>query len=466
VPLRDRWTHNHSLSFQDVSPMKRLLMPSFSALAFGIGNGACDEVEHPETPYASGGGLTVFDRSSNGFGGPGPSLDALELAAHFAGDAAFEAVFVTAPAPINPGLGPTFNNTSCNSCHPRDGRGLAIAGGPPLFSPLLVRVSLAEGEPEVPGGVVPVPGLGTQVQDHAVYGQSPEAKVVLTWKEIVGEFGDGTPFSLRQPIIEMSYPDGTPVGDEVLMSGRIPPPVFGLGLLEAIPAEVIEALADPEDDDGDGISGRANHVWDAALGEPVLGRFGWKANTADLERQVAAAYADDMGISNPLHPADDGTMDIDQATIDANRFYISTLGVPAPHDGGPEARRGAKIFQTMGCAGCHVESVETGAHEIAALSFQSIRPFSDMLLHDMGPGLADGRPDWEASGSEWRTAPLWGVGLTATVLPLATFLHDGRARTLAEAVLWHGGEAEKSREAFRKAPKSERDALMAFLRSL
>ena len=446
--------------------MKRLLMPSFSALAFGIGNGACDEVEHPETPYASGGGLTVFDRSSNGFGGPGPNLDERELAAHIAGDASFEAVFVTAPAPVNPGLGPTFNNTSCNGCHPRDGRGLAFVGGPPLLSPLLVRVSLADGEPEAPDGVVPVPGLGTQVQDHAVYGQSPEASVLLTWEESVGEYGDGTPFSLRRPLIEMTYPDGTPVGDEVLRSGRIPPPVFGLGLLDAIPAEVIEASADPDDRDGDGISGRANYVWDAQLEEPVLGRFGWKANTGDLERQVAAAYANDMGISSPRHPDEDGTMEIDYATIDATTFYVATLGVPAPHDGGPEARRGERLFGAMGCASCHADSLETGEHPIAALEYQEIRPHTDLLLHDMGPGLADGRPDWDASGSEWRTAPLWGIGLTATVLPLATFLHDGRARTLAEAILWHGGEAENAREAFRNAPEDVRDALLAFLRSL
>jgi len=448
--------------------MKRLLMPSFSALLCCTFASACDEAEHPETPYASGGDLTVFDRSSNGFGGPGPNLDEKELAQHFEGDAAFESVFVTSPAPVNPGLGPTFNNTSCNGCHPRDGRGLAFAGGPPLFSPLLVRVSLAAGAgtPEAPGGVVPVPGLGTQVQDHAVYGQSPEATVLLTWEDIVGEYGDGTPFTLRQPIIEMTYPDGTPVGDEVLMSGRIPPPVFGLGLLEAIPEAMIESLADPDDHDKDGISGRTNQVWDAGLGKAVLGRFGWKANTANLEGQVAAAYANDMGISSPLHPDGDGTMEIDQATIDITTFYVATLGVPAPHEAGPEARHGAKLFRAMGCTGCHAESFETGDHPIAALAHQKIRPHTDLLLHDMGPGLADGRPDWQASGSEWRTPPLWGVGLTATVLPLATFLHDGRARTLAEAILWHGGEGEKSREAFRKARVADREALLAFLRTL
>lgn len=446
--------------------MKRLLMPSFSVLACGIGFGACDEVEHPETPFPAGGGLTVFDRSSNGFGGPGPNLDSDELEQHFAGDATFEAVFVTAPARVNPGLGPVFNHTSCNGCHPRDGRGLAIAGGPPVLSPMLVRVSLPEGEPVAPGGAVPVPGLGTQVQDHGVFGVSPEATVELSWKTEAGAYGDGTPYELRRPIIAMTYPDGRPVEDEVMTSARIPPPVFGLGLLDAISDETLEALADPDDRDGDGISGRVNRVWDARLERTVVGRFGWKANTPRLADQVADAYANDMGISSPVHPESDGGAEIDRATLDATRFYVATLGVPAPHDAGDEARRGEKLFRQMGCDGCHVSKLETGDHDIAALVGQTIRPHTDLLLHDMGPGLADGRPDWAASGSEWRTAPLWGIGLTGTVLPLATYLHDGRARTLAEAILWHGGEGEAAREAFRMAEEADREALLAFLRSL
>ena len=446
--------------------MKRQLMPCFSAIVAGSLISACDEVEHSETPYPAGGDLTVYDRTSNSFGGPGPNLDGDELTRHFDGDVAFEAVFVTAPAPINPGLGPVFNNTSCNGCHPRDGRGLALAGGPPLFSPLLVRVSLADGEPEAPGGVVPVPGLGTQIQDHAVFGAAPEATVELAWEEVPGTYGDGTPYTLRRPNITLRWPDGAPIGPEVLRSPRIPPPVFGLGLLEAVPDAVIEALADPDDADGDGISGRPNRVWDARAGKSVIGRFGWKAGAPDLERQTAGAYAADMGISNPLHPELDGTSDIDDARVQRTAFYVATLGVPAPHASTAATRRARKLFREMGCAGCHIEELESGDHPIRALRHQRFAPHTDLLLHDMGPGLADWRPDWEASGSEWRTPPLWGVGLTGTVLPLASFLHDGRARTLEEAILWHGGEGEASKEAFRTADAARRSALVAYLRSL
>ncbi len=447
--------------------MKRHLMPCFSILVGGTVLIACDEAEHPETPFPAGGDLTVYDRSSNGFGGPAPNLDAVALGRHVAGDAAFEAVFVTAPAPVQGGLGPRFNHTSCEGCHPRDGRGLALVGGPPLNSPLLVRVSLAAGEPEAPGGAVPVPGLGTQVQDHGVFGVAPEATVALAWEEVAGAYGDGTPYALRRPSVTLTWPDGTPVGPEVLRSVRIPPPVFGLGLLEAIDGAAIEALADPDDADGDGISGRVNRVWDGRAGRVAIGRFGWKANTVDLERQVAGAYFNDMGITSSLHPEPDAPSEIDDETVALTTFYVATLGVPAPRARDAEARRGEATFSAMGCDGCHVATTfVTGEHPIAELARQAIRPHTDLLLHDMGPGLADGRPDWEASGSEWRTAPLWGIGLTETVLPLATYLHDGRARTLAEAILWHGGEAEAAKEAFRSAPTREREAVLAFLRSL
>lgn len=457
--------------------MKRLLMPCFRTTSHArvlavalatVAGPACDGDEDPETPFALvAGDLTIFDRSSNAFKTAAPNLDDDELALHVAGDGTFDAVFVTAPAPVNAGLGPTFNATACSGCHPRDGRGLALTGGPPLFSPLLVRVSLPEGEPEAPGGAVPVPRLGTQIQDHAVYGESAEATVRLMWEDVRGAYGDGTPYTLRRPVLDIRYPDGTPIEANIMTSPRVPPPVFGLGLLEAVPEATIAALADPDDADGDGISGRMNHVWDDKEGRAVLGRFGWKANTKDLEHQVAGAYFNDMGITSPLHPAEDGTTEIGKDTVDLTAFYIQTLGVPAPDqraDRGAVAR-GERLFRQMGCASCHVEDLETGPHAVGALANQRIRPYTDLLLHDMGPGLADHRPDWEASGTEWRTTALWGLGLTETVLPGASYLHDGRAKTVAEAILWHGGEAEKAREAFRNASSGEREALLTFLRS-
>lgn len=444
--------------------MNRLLMPCSYAVALALQPSwsACDG-EHSETPYAAG-ELTVFDRSSNAYSFPAPTLSNAELARHQAGDAAFEARFVTAPAPINPGLGPVFNHTSCAGCHPRDGRGLALVGGPPLLSPLLVRVSL-EGQDEH-GGPIAVAGLGTQIQDHAVYGVAPEAEVVLDWHEVPGEYGDGTPYLLRYPEVRLIGSEGE-LGDEVLRSARIAPPTFGLGLLEAVPEATLHELADPDDNDGDGISGRVNRIWDPRANTHRVGRFGWKANTVDLTLQVAAAYMNDMGVSSPLAPEADGGFELATAVVADNTFYVQTLAVPAPiTDALPGAIRGKKLFSLFGCAGCHVDTLFTGDHPVAALSGQRIAAYTDLLLHDMGEGLADHRPDWAASGSEWRTAPLWGLGLAQTVLPGASFLHDGRARTLEEAILWHGGEAEASRERFRLAERADREALVAFLRSL
>ncbi len=417
----------------------------------------------PEPPLA-GGGTTVVDRSSNAYSFPAPNLTASDLSRHLEGDVAFEATFVSAPAVVNPGLGPLFNNNACTKCHIRDGRGLPVAGQGPLGSPLLVRVSIQGGEPSVPGGAAPVEGLGTQLQDHAIYGAVPEVTILLTWVEVPGEYGDGEPFSLRRPALDLRLANGQALPGDVMTSPRIPPPVFGLGLLEAVPEEQLLALADPDDQDGDGVSGRPNAVWDVSRSAAAVGRFGWKANTPNLLQQAAAAYANDMGVSSSMFPEPDGGRELDDPTLEAATFYTQTLAVPRrdPWDGS----EGEALFRSTGCATCHVEELQTGDHEITALAHQTIHPYTDLLLHNMGFDLADGRPDFLASGTEWRTAPLWGLGVSQTVLPYSTFLHDGRARTIEEAILWHGGEAERSKEQFRVLPASGRQALLAFLRSL
>jgi CxxC motif-containing protein (DUF1111 family) len=317
---------------------------------------------------------------------------------------------------------------------------------------------------------VPVPGLGLQIQDQATYGAQADATVALTWEEVAGRYGDGTAYALRRPVLTVTLPDGTPLPSGVRTSLRQPPPVFGLGLLEAIPDATLRGLADPDDADGDGISGRPNQVWDAIAGEARLGRFGHKANNPSLQQQAAAAYVNDMGVGSSLFPDDqlaEPAAELDDDLLDATTFYTQTLGVPGRISlTDPEVRRGEALFANLGCASCHVDTLTTGAHELAALSFQTIHPYTDLLLHDLGDDLADGRPDFEADGREWRTAPLWGIGLTHTVLPGSGFLHDGRARTLEEAILWHGGEAEAAREGFRRADASDRAALITFLRSL
>lgn len=442
------------------SGARAALTVSFSLGVLSAALVACGDNQREE--IRPGGDTTVFDRTSNGYAMPAPGLTAEELERHFAGDADFEAAFVTAPAPVNPGLGPLYNHTNCDGCHRRDGRGLPQIGNGPT-SQALVRVSLATGEPEVPGGAVPLPGLGTQLQDHGIFGVSPEVVVSLTWAEEVSAYGDGTAYSLRRPQLALARPDGSSLPEGTQTSLRIGPAMFGRGLLEAIDASTLEALADPEDRDGDGIRGQINRPWDPLRHESGIGRFGQKANTATLELQVAAAYVNDMGISNPVFPEADGKIDVGGETISNVTFYLSTLGVPARAPATAESDRGEALFEDFGCAACHVPQLTTGKHDLGLLSYQRIWPYTDLLVHDMGEGLADGRPDFAADGRQWRTAPLWGLGLVPAVSPGAGYLHDGRARTVAEAILWHGGEAEKSREAFRNAARAEREALLSFL---
>lgn len=428
-------------------------------------------------PPQAGGMTTIQNRSSQAYAQPAPNLDAFWDERHAAGDLAFEAAFVTPPAAVNPGLGPLFNSNSCVGCHINNGRGLQTKGQ------RLIRVSqLPDGErvslpsdhvfytqePVAPNAnTPPVPGIGTQIQEQGVYGYPPEATVELTWQEQSGRYGDGTEYVLRSPQLKLTRWDGMPITESVAASNRIPPPVFGLGLLEAVPAATIQQLADPADRNGDGISGRPNWVWDVVKQAEAMGRFGWKANTPTLLQQSAAAYVDDMGVTNPLFPAADGTQEIDQETLETATIYVQTLGVPGRTDwDDAQVQRGERLFVDANCTACHVSELRTGSHEIPALAHQTIHPYTDLLLHDMGPGLADDRPDFQANGNEWRTMPLWGLGLVQTVLPYSGYLHDGRARTLEEAILWHGGEAEASKEAFRQMSADDRAALIRFLRSL
>lgn len=418
----------------------------------------------------SGGQTTVFEQTTFAYQLPAPGLTDAQLALHNEGDVAFEARFVTAPATVNAGLGPQFNNNSCNGCHIRNGRGMPVIGHEGLRSQMLVRVSLpaGSGDPQVPGGAVPLAGVGTQLGDHAIFGVEPEASIELSWVEEPGAYADGTPFSLRRPVLDIELAGGEALPAEAMTSLRQPPPIFGLGLLEAVPDAALLDAADPDDADGDGISGRTNLVWNVVDQASTLGRFGHKANQPNILQQSAGAYFDDMGVSNPLFPEADGSSDIDATVLRAAEFYSVSLGVPARRDiSNPQVQRGERVFAQIGCADCHTPTLKSGPHEVAVVANQVFHPYTDLLLHDMGEGLADGRPDFEADGREWRTAPLWGIGLTQTVASGAGYLHDGRARTLEEAILWHGGEAERSREAFRaELSAAQRDALVAFLRSL
>lgn len=415
----------------------------------------------------AGGDTSVNNRTSFAFGVPATNLSEENLDLHLDGDIEFGNIFVTPPAPVNPGLGPLFNNVSCESCHIKNGKGLPVFNDTNLRSIALVRVSDPNGTPLVPGGNPPVEGLGNQIQDQATFGFEPEATIELEWEEIAGEYPDGTPFSLRKPIIDITLSDGTPLGDDILTSFRMPLPVIGLGLLEAIPDETILALADPDDLDGDGISGRPNMVWNQITESTEVGRFGRKSNNSTLRIQTARAYTEDMGVSNPEILGADIVPDITEEQLQLATFYVQTLAVPLrAQTDDPDVTAGENTFFDLGCNSCHVSVLETGHSPIAEVSNQTIQPFTDLLLHDMGEGLADNRPDFEATGREWRTTPLWGLGLTRIVSGIETFLHDGRARSIEEAILWHGGEAEDIVETFKNLPKTERDNLIKFLNTL
>lgn len=429
-----------------------------------------------ETPLA-GGATTIFDATSNAFSTPAPNLEGAAFVRHMEGDAAFEAKFVAAPAPVQGGLGPVFNSNACVACHPRDGRGKPPAPGGTSES-MFLRISVPGVNPDGTGAPTPVPGFGTQLFDKALFGVSPMGKMEVVYAESFETFADGEPFSLRTPEYRIDAPYRDLPAD-VRVSPRVSPAVFGRGLLEAIDEATLLALADASDADGDGISGRPNYVWDYARGVVALGRFGLKASNPTLRQQVAGAYRGDIGVTNPYFDVEssfgtdlwDGAHDepeIDEATLDVATFYAQTLAVPARRNvDEPNVRRGERLFAQAECSACHVPSLTTGTHpDVAEVSNQVIFAYTDLLLHDMGDGLGDERDDFAATGNEWRTPPLWGIGLTYTVNGHTFFLHDGRARNLIEAVMWHRGEAEASREFVRNLSRSDRRALIAFLESL
>ena len=331
------------------------------------------------------------------------------------------------------------------------------------------------------GGPNPVPGYGDQLAERANQGVQPEGIANITYTEQPGTYGDGTGYSLRQPAYAISKPAYGPLPQDLLLSPRVAPQMIGLGLLEAIPDEKLQALADPDDHNGDGISGRMNQVWNSATQKHDIGRFGWKAGQPDLRNQNAAAALGDIGLTTSLHSANNceakqvqcreaqhgGEPEIEDTFLDKLTLYTATLAVPSQRDSSNLiAIQGMELFRTFGCATCHLPTQQSGRHALPELAHQTFHPFTDLLLHDMGEGLADNRPEFEASGREWRTPPLWGLGLVPLVNGHDALLHDGRARGFPEAILWHGGEAEAAKEKFRLAPKAERDALIAFLKSL
>jgi CxxC motif-containing protein (DUF1111 family) len=434
--------------------------------------GAFSEADYD--PRLSGGAATAFDETAGAFGHEVPGLNANDAYVHGLGDGAVEKTFVTAPAPVNSGLGPVFSNVSCISCHHNDGKGSPTAGL--VNSSLLIRMSLIGTDEH--GGPVPVPGYGAQLQDVAVFGKQAEAKVDIQYTYENITLPGGQIVELRKPTYTLLNPY-IPLPAGYMTSPRMAPPFFGLGLLQNIPEQTILSFADENDANGDGISGKANYVWDPVLHKTTLGRFGLKANTGTILTQVAGAYNQDMGITNHVFPFEssngqpqyDGLNDdveLPDSLLNAAAFYIKTLSVPARRNvTNATALAGEQIFKQINCSSCHIPTMQTGVDiTLAAVSNQRIHPYTDLLLHDMGPGLADNRPDFLASGSEWKTPPLWGIGLFPKTNGVPFYLHDGRARTLEEAILWHSGEGEQAKQKFIQLSSEDRNKVIRFIQSL
>ena len=398
------------------------------------------------------------------------------------GNRLFNTNWVTAPASVKSfdGLGPLFNRVSCSGCHTLDGRGTPPANGEGPFDSMLLRLSIPGSDER--GGPKPHPNYGTQLSERATLGLSPEGIAHITYEDLPGTYGDGEAYRLRKPTYTISDAGFEPMGDDLLISPRAAQHMIGLGLLQAVPDSTLTVLADPDDADADGISGSVNRVWDQLAKTTAIGRFGWKASQPNLLQQNAAAALGDIGLTSSFNPVENcsatqaactaaitgGAPELSDEFLTKLTLYTMTIAVPAQRDAGkPQVRHGEKLFRDFGCASCHITTLLTGINQaFPEISGQVIHPFTDLLLHDMGEGLNDNRPDFAATGSEWRTAPLWGLGLIENVNGHDNLLHDGRARGFPEAILWHGGEAKAAKELFRLAPKDERDALVAFLKSL
>lgn len=437
----------------------------------------------------AGGETTVNTSGENAYSLPAANLSLLRRLDFSVGNSFFRNPWVIAPSSTDArdGLGPLFNTNACQNCHIRDGRGHPASADANSAVSMLVRVSIPPHSPDDEAllkrlGAVPDPVYGLQLQDMAVPGVTPAVKVRLRWAHRAVALAEGHTVELREPSLQITDTAYGALHPQVQLSVRVAPPMIGLGLLEAIPPSRLQQLADPHDANNDGISGRINRVWDIARQDTSIGRFGWKAGQPSLDQQNAAAFAGDMGLTTALIAHGDcsptqvdcllatsgGTPEVSDKIRGQVLFYSRHLAVPASRNTAlPDVQKGRAIFERVGCAACHVPSHVTSREAAEpTLAGQTIHPYTDLLLHDMGPGLADGRPEFEASGSEWRTPPLWGIGLAQEVNPRAGFLHDGRARTLLEAILWHGGEAQTANDAVRQLADGERKALLSFLESL
>ena len=435
---------------------------------------------------------TVFATGRNAFSMPLPTLDDAENARFAVGNSFFRRNWVEAPASTTArdGLGPHFIARSCGGCHVQDGR-----GAPPDFRkglsdpPVALLMRLSVPGIGAHGGVVPDPVYGDQLNNAAIQGVQPEGQIRIRYQTLRGQFADGTAYTLRKPLYSLTQLAYGPLAPGAMLSPRIAPQMAGVGLLEAIPESDILANAAAQAAAAGPIKGQPNHVWDDFAQAQRVGRFGWKANQASLASQTAGAFLGDIGITSPQHPdeactptqkdclaaprgAQGKAPEIDERTLADVIFYQATLA-PAARRNVNDAKvlRGQALFAQAQCSACHRPSYTTGAAPFPRLSSTKVQglkiwPYTDLLLHNMGPDLADGRPDFAANGQQWKTPPLWGVGLIHDVNGHRRLLHDGRANGVLEAILWHGGEAQAAKNHVLQLNARDRQALVAFVESL
>ena len=441
---------------------------------------------------ATGGATTVYATGQNAFSFPAANLSDPERTRFVIGNSFFKRNWVQAPASTKArdGLGPHFIARSCGGCHTQDGR-----GQPPDFSrglsdqPVGLLLRLSVPGQDAHGGPHPEPSYGDQFSNFAVQGVKPEGQITIRYEPVHGRFADGTRYQLQKPVYGFKGLNYGPMAKDVMLSPRLAPQVIGMGLLEAIAEDDIRGNARAQAAAGGPIRGQTNEVWDAPSQKMMLGRFGWKANVATVAHQTGGAFQGDMGITSTLFPTETCTPrqkdclaaprgakgqapEVDDKTFEDVVFYTATLAPPARRNArDAQVLRGQQLFAQAQCAVCHRPSYTTAEGPFPrltskALAGQTIHPYTDLLLHDMGEGLADGRPDFQANGRQWRTPPLWGIGLINDVNGHTRLLHDGRANGVLEAVLWHGGEALASRDAVLQFTAEERAALVKFVESL
>ena len=442
---------------------------------------------YPKNFYENGeelsvGILTNKLSGSNAFNHAVPNLPLNEDLLFYVGNSLFQQSWIRSggSTTARDGLGPTFNANACSECHRKVGRGKPLEAGQRFSKGFLLRIS--KPGKNIYGGPKSVHGYGNQIQERSNLGIPIEANVEVNYEFVSGSFDDGESYELRKPIYSIVDEQfGSLQG--VFSSPRVGQQVIGLGLIDALAVEDILINQDEFDSNNDGISGKANLVWNFSTNKTQVGRFGWKANEPTLLQQVASAFSGDIGLTNSVFPnkncpspqkdcnseKNGGNPEVTDRQLNNIMVYSSSLSVPIRRNYDKKnVLNGKKLFRDMKCNSCHKEVFKTSNNYPFNPTLQNItiRPFSDFLLHDMGEGLADNRPDYLANGKEWRTQPLWGLGLIQEVNKHNFLLHDGRARGIQEAILWHSGEAENSKNSYKKLTKKDREDVLAFLNSL